>query len=71
MNFYTLRGTGNYADLIFTGISFVPVYGDFVNGLYICGKDQAILRQENILINRPVLYRNYIPATGDVWNYSW
>ncbi len=70
-NLYDKLSIEHSVDALFTGISWFPIYGDFVNGLYLCGKGQVSLRQENILNNRPVEYQNYIPATGDVWNYSW
>jgi RHS repeat-associated protein len=60
----------NYSDALFTGIGWVPVYGDFGALLYMGAKNQINIRNENILNNRDVNSGVYVPATGDVWIYN-
>ena len=60
----------NYSDALFTGLGWVPVYGDFGALLYMGAKDQINIRKENILNNRDINSGVYVPATGDVWIYN-
>ena len=60
----------NYSDVLFTGIGWIPVYGDFGALLFMGAKDQIGIINENIMNNRDPKSGVYVPATGDIWIYN-
>ena len=60
----------SWSDAFFTGVGWVPIIGSTSTLLYMCGKDQVQIRQENIMSNRNPMQGVYVPATGDLWIYD-
>ncbi|MDM8162160.1 hypothetical protein QUH73_20240, partial [Labilibaculum sp. K2S] len=61
------KSVENWADGVFAGAGWIPIYGDYGALLYTSAKSQIPIIQKNIMENKPTLNGVYNPATGDVW----